>query len=838
MNNYAEWYGPSVKPLKVDAMYPPKKYLIRSFVYLAAILCASASAVMGQGASLSQNIQGTQGTEALANKPYKLIYDQPAPHDADGWKTRSLPIGNGYFGVSVFGGLGNELWQFTDKSLFIQRAEKGGWNWLNLTPMCELQLDFGHAAEAVSQYSQELDLNRAVTTVAYEVGDVRYQRESFASYPDRVFVSRLSASSPGKLSFRLKGVNPYPGEYRTGSVSADATRMVLRGKTLPYHTEYEVRVQLKLEGGSSSTEGDDIVVENADEVMVIVTLATNYRLDPQVYNTDELSEKLAGFSIPVEMLDAKMQHAASSSWEDLLAAHLNDYQPLFNASKLDLGGSISTMTTDKLKRGGHPASDQRYFEELSYQYGRYLLIASSRKGTLPANLVGTWNGLEFASWTGGFWANINVQMNYWPAFVTGLETTFSPYYELFATMFEKNQVMAAETLSLWDRPVVNDGWTVGTGNTPYLVAPLGWHSGYGNGPFLLIEMWNWYQFTQDEAVLEKVWPFLIASSRFAANAVSEHDGLWLFDKSWSPEQKFRDDEAGKGYISFRGTAYDQQMLYENYSMTLEAAEILGKTDPILETIKKQLPYLDPVIIGESGQVKEYRQESSYGEFGDPGHRHISHMVGLYPGSLINQKEEWEEAAKVSLNLRGDRSTGWGLAHRLNCWARLKDGNRAYSIYASTIASRSFDNLWNAHPGVFQIDGNSGRTAGLAEMLIQSHEGYINVLPAMPDAWPEGSFDGLWARGAFRLSATWEASSNLSPIVSDVKIVSEKGRPCRLFSRWIKDWEIREASSGALVPTENTNGIVSFPTEVGGVYHAKPIAGPIPDPEPNTLGKID
>jgi alpha-L-fucosidase 2 len=275
--------------------------------------------------------------------------------------------------------------------------------------------------------------------------------------------------------------------------------------------------------------------------------------------------------------------------------------------------------------------------------------------------------------------------------------------------------------------------------------------------------------------LEKIWPLLFESSRFLAAAVIEQpDGTLLCYPSWSPEQKHKAVAGQKAeHVNLPGAAYDQQLVYENHRMTLAAAKILGKNDPLLATLEEHLPRLSPVLIGASGQIKEFRQEDAYGEFGEARHRHISHLIGLFPGSLLTERKEWIEAARVTLELRGDRSTGWAMAHRLNAWARLKDGARCLTLLRTLLAKGTLPNLWDPHPP-FQIDGNFGGTAGMANMLLQSHEGFIDLLPALPTEWGNGSFRGLRAIGAIEVSAEWREGRP-----TRVALVSKPGGPVRL-----------------------------------------------------------
>ncbi len=724
------------------------------------------------------------GVSALAASPaeggpgksYVLWDDKPAPLDLKGWERNSFPLGNGHFGVSFFGGVGEELWQFTDKSLYARdpQTDEKRYDAVALSSLAELRLYQDHRLENAKGYRREVDLNTALGSVRYETDGVEFRRELLASYPDNVFAVRLTASRPGRISFRLQATHPYLSEFRTGRARAEGNRLVLDGATLPYGLNYQVRVGVKTGGGRVTAKADgalgEISVEGADFAEVYVTLGTNYRLEPQVF-LNEPAKKLEGYAVPEAEIAGRLVAAGTAGWERLRERHVADHAALFRRAQIDLGGIDPGLPTDRLQAATSLAAPAaRYLEELYFQFGRYLLIASSRPGTLPANLQGTWNMNRKAPWTGGYWANINIQMNYWPAFVTGLEETFEPYVAFWKASFPAGQENATARLRSWKRPPAEGGWTAGTGNSAFHVSRPGPTSGAGTGPFVILNLWEWYRYTGDKQVLERVWPFLLGSSRFLASALVEQpDSTWLCVPSWSPEQK----NADGSYVNLPGAAYDQQLVYENHRMTLEAAKILGKSDPILATLEKQLPQLSPVLIGASGQIKEFRQENAYGEIGDPKHRHISQLIGLFPGTVLTEKKEWLEASRVTLDLRGDKSTGWAMAHRLNAWTRVKDGQRCLTLLQTLLSKGTLPNLWDTHPP-FQIDGNFGGTSGIANMLIQSHEGFIDLLPALPKEWGTGSFSGLRAMGGFQVWAEWQESR-----VGKVTVFSNNGGSCRL-----------------------------------------------------------
>ncbi len=756
-----------------------------------------------------------------AEKRYVIFDDKPAPLDIKGWEAHSFPLGNGHFGVSYFGGVEEELWQFCEKSLFVNDPAKAenAWDRVGLSSLCELRLIQDHDLSKVTRYRRDLDLDKALGSVTYNLDGVDHSRETFASYPDRCFAARISASAPGKISFRLNALHPYLGEFRSGVAAMDGDTLVLSGEAKPYRLKYEIRIAVTSKGGTvrahaNGAEGG-FTIEAADEAFVYVTLGTNYRLDSKVFLTGKAEEKLNGIDLPTAEIASRLASAKQSGWEVLKQRHQTDVARLMQRTRIDLGGRESSIASNRLLADPKPSPESaRYLEELYFQFGRYLLVASSRKGTLPANLQGTWNMHRSAPWTGGYWANINVQMNYWPAFSTGLEETFEPYHEYFHAAFPRQQAIAKGTLSNWKRNPVEGAWTAGTGNSPYGASGPGSTSGAGTGPFVILPMWDWYLYTGRKDILEKMWPFLLGSSRFLSSVLKEQpDGTLLCDPSWSPENKKKDDP----HVNLPGSAYDQQLVYENHRITLQVAKLLGKSDPILATLEGQLPQLSPVLIGASGQIKEFRQENAYGEFGEYNHRHISQLIGLYPGTLLTEKKEWLEAAKVSLNLRGDQSTGWAMAHRLNAWTRIKDGERCHSLLRTLLKEGTLPNLWDTHPP-FQIDGNFGGTSGMADMLLQSHEGFIDLLPAIPSVWKTGSFSGIRARGGLSVSLVWKDGMPVSVLVE-----SEGGKSCRIRMKNVKGWKVSN-SEGTEVSSrmDQETGVIEFSTVPGLSYVLTPM----------------
>ena len=720
-------------------------------------------------------------------KNLRLKYSQPAQaeNENEAWEKWSLPLGSGYFGANVFGRTGVERIQITENSLS-NPMNVGG-----LNNFAEIFIDFGH--KRISNYERDLSLNNAAAHVKYTCRDVDYSREYFVSYPDKVMVIKLAASEKGSLSFTLRPEIPFIKDYgvkegdgggKSGKVESGGNIITLSGKMDFYDILFEAQFKVLHIGGSlRASDNGSLTLEQADSAIILVALGTNYKMESRVFTEPDNKQKLAPYPHPHEEVTKTMACASKKKYKELLAGHLHDYQKYFNRVSLDLGGEEPDMPTDELiesYKADNTGKAAKYLEELYFQYGRYLLISSSREGTTPANLQGTWNCHNDSPWSCGYWHNINVQMNYWPAFTANLAEMFTAYadynkaYMPLAKEFAESYIKRMYPENYSDKPGDN-GWTIGTAAWLYTIEGFSIHSGPGTGGFTSLLFWDYYDFTRDKEILKNIsFPVIYDMANFLSKTLLEEDGYLLVKFSASPEQQSPEDEC---YCFTTGCGFDQQMVWENHKNTIAAAEILGIEDDLIRTLKAQISRLDPVQIGASGQIKEFREENEYGEIGEYCHRHISHLVGLYPGTIINPgTPELIEAAKVTLNNRGDKSTGWAMAHRLNLWARTGDGNRAHKLYADLLSNGTLPNLWDTHPP-FQIDGNFGGTAGVAEMLLQSHTGYIDILPGLGDCWADGSFSDLVARGNFNISAVWK-----NKMLSAINIEAKAGGECKLNLR--------------------------------------------------------
>ena len=748
------------------------------------------------------------------NKPLILEYNIPAPENADfvrsfdnkndskyenGWEKWSMPLGNSHFGASIFGRTDRDRIQITENSLSNPIARDRSWSlgYGGTRSFGDLIFDFGH--EKPQNYYRYLSLDDAVAGVTYTFAGVDFKKEYFLSYPDNVLAMRFSANKGSRISFSVYPLISFCRSYcisvgdgmgRSGEISSDRSDIIMRGVSDYYDIKYEGRARVKAYGGKITNENGKITVKNADSAEVYFTCGTNYKMERRVFDESDPKKKLEPYPAPDEKVLQNLNKAFAKGYSALKAAHIADYRNLFARVSFSVGGKRSNLTTNELleqykKYAATPIHDvdiiydMRYTEELVFQYGRYLMIASSRKGGYPANLQGTWCAYDSSPWGSAYNHNMNVQMNYWPVETANLTECFEPYnayVDCYMTSARKN----ADAYVLQNYPdryenKDSNGWTVGDISTLYSVsAPrVGGPAGPGAGVFTSLLLWQHYDFTRNRTYLrETVFPALLEMSRFLTKTLVEKNGKFLVRLSASPSQT----KDGGFYVT-TGCAFDQQLVYENFDKTLQAARILGITEndePLLKTIEDILPLLDPVIISTHGHIKEYREEKYYGHIGEKDHNRVSQLVGLYPGDMINKKTtEWLDGARKTLEIRGDGETGEAMAHRMCLWTRIGDSDKALESYGNFIKNRAFPNLLSANPP-FQIAGNFGVTAGVCEMLMQSHMGIIEILPVIPDEWRNGSFIGLCARGNFTVGCVWE-----NKIPRSLSVSSGSGGVCRL-----------------------------------------------------------
>lgn len=726
------------------------------------------------------------------------------------WESRSLPIGNGSLGANILGSVAAERITLNEKTLWRGGPNTSGgadyyWNvnkqsapilkeirqaftegngekaaqltrknfnglaayeekdehpfrFGSFTTMGELYIETGLSEVRMKNYRRILSLDSAMAVVQFDKEGVQYRRKYFISYPDSVMVMEFSADKAGKQDLVLSYA---PNPEAQSNMRADGTDgLIYTGILTNNGMKFAFRIKAIAEGGTVTAQNDRLIVKGADRVVFLLTADTDYKMN---FNPDFKNPKTYVGDDPELTTQSMMNQALSKGYETLVNNHKADYTALFNRVKLTLNPDVTGSGLPTYQRLANYRKGQPDFrlEELYYQFGRYLLIASSRPGNLPANLQGMWHNNLDGPWRVDYHNNINIQMNYWPAGPTNLNECTWPLIDFIRGLVKPGEKTAQAYFAA-------RGWTASiSANIFGFTSPLSseimaWNFNPMAGPWLATHIWEYYDYTRDRKFLKEVGYDLIKSSaQFTVDYLwHKPDGSYTAAPSTSPEHGPIDE----------GATFVHAVVREILLDAIEASKVLGVDSRERKHWQEVLAHLVPYKIGRYGQLLEWSKDID-----DPNdkHRHVNHLFGLHPGRTLSPvtTPELAKAARIVLEHRGDGATGWSMGWKLNQWARLQDGNHAYTLFGNLLKNGTLDNLWDTH-APFQIDGNFGGTAGVTEMLLQSHMGFIQLLPALPEAWKDGLVSGLCAKGNFEVSISWKNNR-----LDEAILVSKAGTPC-------------------------------------------------------------